>query len=195
MGLIGRTGGFCGSNFSRPAFEAFFAKLPPTEAALEACGGSHHWGRRLMELGHQVRLIPPQYIKPFVKRGKNDRNDAEAICEAAGRPGMSTAPIKPAERQAQAMIVSVRDLLVRQRTQAINALRGHAAEFGVIAVKGTSQVTMLMERVGSTDAAVPTAAQQMLGALAGEVEHFNRQIAALVRRCGERRPRTKPRAA
>ena len=166
-------------NFSRPAFEAFFAKLPPTEVALEACGGSHHWGRRLMELGHQVRLIPPQYIKPFVKRGKNDRNDAEAICEAAGRPGMSTVPIKPAERQAQAMIVSVRDLLVRQRTQAVNALRGHAAEFGVIAAKGTSQVTVLMERVGSTDAAVPTAAQQMLGVLAGEVEHFDQQIAAL----------------
>ncbi len=92
---------------------------------------------------------------------------------------MSTVPIKPAERQAQAMIVSVRDLLVRQRTQAINALRGHAAEFGVIAAKGTSQVTVLMERVDSTDAAVPTAAQQMLRVLAGEVEHFDQQIAAL----------------
>ena len=125
-------------NFSRPAFEAFFAKQPSTDVALEACGGSHHWGRRLTELGHRVRLIPPQYVKPFVKRGKNDRNDAEAICEAAGRPGMASVPVKTAERQADAMIVSVRDLLVRQHTQLINALRGHASEFGVVAAKGAS---------------------------------------------------------
>ena len=166
-------------NFSRPTFEAFFAKLAPTEVVLEACGGSHHWGRRLTELGHRVRLLPPQYVKPFVKRGKNDRNDAEAICEAAGRPGMSTVPVKAAERQAQSMIVGVRELLVRQRTQAINALRGYAAEFGVIAAKGTSQAGKLMERVRSTDAAVPGAAQEMLTVLAGQVEHYDRQIATL----------------
>ena len=98
-------------HFSRPAFEAFFAKQPSTDVALEACGGSHHWGRRLTEMGHRVRLIPPQYVKPFVKRGKNDRNDAEAICEATGRPGMSTVPVRAAEHQARAMIVGVRDLL------------------------------------------------------------------------------------
>ena len=77
-------------NLTRLAFEAFFANLARTEVALEACGGSHHWGRVLSAMGHRVQLIPPQYVKPFVKRGKNDRNDAEAICEAAGRPGMAT---------------------------------------------------------------------------------------------------------
>src|SRR5277367_3513210 len=85
----------------RAGLEDFFAKLPPTVVALEACGGSHHWGRRLTALGHQVRLIPPQYVKPFVKRGKNDRNDAEAISEAAVRPGMRQVPVKSAEAQAQ----------------------------------------------------------------------------------------------
>ncbi len=158
-------------NFMRAAFEAFFAKLAPTEVALEACGGSHHWGRVLSAMGHQVRLIPPQYVKPFVKRGKNDRNDAEAICEAAGRPGMATVPVKSAGRQADAMIVGVRDLLVRQRTQLINAVRGHAAEFGVIAAKGTGQVAALMERVRSVEAGVPAAAQQervgLVAAIAG----------------------------
>ena len=120
-------------NFSRSAFEAYMARQPATEVTLEACGGSHHWGRVLTQMGHRVRLIPPQYVKPFVKRGKNDRNDAEAICEAAGRPGMEAVPIKTADRQARAIVLGVRELLVRQRTQAINALRGQAAEFGIIA--------------------------------------------------------------
>ena len=166
-------------NLGRLAFDAFFAKLAPVEVALEACGGSHHWGRVLTGMGHRVRLIPPQYVKPFVKRGKNDRNDAEAICEAAGRPGMTTVPIRPAERQAEAMIVSVRDLLVRQRTQLINALRGHAAEFGVIAAKGPSQVGVLMERVTSAEARVPAAAQRMLTVLAAQVALADQEIAAL----------------
>src|SRR3954447_16712600 len=172
-------------NFTRLTFEAFFAKLAPTEVALEACGGSHHWARGLSAMGHRVRLIPPQYVKPFVKRGKNDRNDAEAICETAGRPGMATVPVKPADRQAEAMIVSVRDLLVRQRTQLINALRGHAAEFGVIAAKGTSQIQALMERVTSDEAHVPAAARQMMAVLAGQVEQADREIAALDARMRE----------
>jgi transposase len=165
-------------NLSRPAFEAFFLKLPATEVVLEACGGSHHWARRLTDMGHHVRLIPPQYVKPFVKRGKNDRNDAEAISEAAGRPGMAAVPVKPAERQARAMIVSVRELLVRQRTQAINALRGHAAEFGVIAAKGTANVAALCQRVAQ-DAQMPEAAGRMLALLARQVSHLDAEIAAL----------------
>src|ERR1700676_4899907 len=111
----------------------FFKKLPPTEIALEACASSHHWGRRLAALGHTVRLIPPQYVKPFVRRGKNDRNDAEAICEAASRPGMPSVLVKAAEQQAAAIVLSARELLVRQRTQLVNAVRGHAAEFGIVA--------------------------------------------------------------
>ena len=114
-------------NLRRQDTAPFFAKLPPADIALEACGASHHWGRTLQGLGHRVRLIPAQYVKPFVKRGKNDRNDAEAISEAAARPGMRSVPIKSAERQADAMLLSVRELLVGQRTLLVNALRGHAA--------------------------------------------------------------------
>ena len=113
--------------------------FPPTEIAMEACGSSHHWARELTALGHNVRLIPPQYVKPFVKRAKNDRNDAEAICEAAGRPGMRFVRVKSAEQQAQGMVMKVRETLIGQRTQLVNSLRGHAAEFGVIAGKGIKQ--------------------------------------------------------
>ena len=103
---------------------------------MEACGGSHHWARMLQGIGHQVRLIPPQYVKPFVKRAKNDRNDAEAISEAAARPGMRSVAVKTVDQQAKSIIVKHREMLVNQRTQAINALRGHAVEFGVTAAKG-----------------------------------------------------------
>ena len=142
--------------------EAFFAKLPPTHVALEACGGSHHWGRRLAAMGHTVQLIPPQYVKPFVRRGKNDRNDAEAISEAAARPDMPSVPVKLAEQQAEAIVLSARELLVRQRTQLVNAVRGHAAEFGVIAAKNISQLPALLEAVAAEEA-VPEAAKTNAG--------------------------------
>ena len=107
----------------------FFAKLAPTRIGIEACGGSHHWARLLRGLGHTVMLMPPQYIKPYVKRGKNDKIDAEAICEAMSRPSMRFVPVKTAEQQAALTMLGVRDLL-------INAIRGHAAEFGVTVAKG-----------------------------------------------------------
>ncbi len=119
----------------------FFAKLAPTRIGIEACGASHHWARVLRGLGHEVLLMPPQYVKPYVQRGKNDAIDAAAICEAMSRPvlgldpGMRFVPVKTAERQAALMMLKVRDLLVKQRTMLINALRGHAAEFGVTAPK------------------------------------------------------------
>ena len=103
---------------------------------MEACGGAHHWARELVKLGHQVRLIPPIYVKPFVKRQKNDAADAEAICEAAQRPTMRFVPIKSEAQQASALLFRARDLLVRQRTQVVNALRGHMMEFGWAAPKG-----------------------------------------------------------
>lgn len=112
----------------RSQVEPFFAKLPPTEVVLEACGGSHHWGRVLQALGHTVRLIPPQYVTPFVKRAKNDRNDALAISEAAARPNINDVPVKSAEQQAARMVLSIRDRVVRQRTQVINQLRGQPAD-------------------------------------------------------------------
>src|SRR6266404_7268336 len=117
-----------------------FGQLAPTRIGIEACGASHHWARVLHDLGHEVVLLPPQYIKPYVKRGKNDAIDAAAICEAMSRPGMRFVPIKSAESQAALMLLRVRDLLIKQRTMLINAVRGHAAEFGVIAAKGPVRV-------------------------------------------------------
>jgi transposase len=108
----------------------FLASQPRCLVALEACGGSHYWGREISKLGHTVRLIPPSYVKPFVKRQKNDAADAEAICEAAQRPSMRFVAIKDEEQQANGVVFRARDVLVRQRTQCINALRGHLTEYG-----------------------------------------------------------------
>ena len=113
----------------------FFAKLAPTRIGIEACGASHHWARVLRGLGHEAVLLPPQYVRPYVKRGKNDAIDAAAICEAMSRPSMRFVPVKTAARQAALTMLGVRDLLVKQRTMLINAIRGHAAEFGVTAAK------------------------------------------------------------
>jgi transposase len=112
----------------------FFSGLPRCVVAMEACASSHYWGREIGRLGHEVRLIAPAYVKPFVKRQKNDATDAEAICEAAQRPSMRFIEVKSEERQACAVVFRARDLLVRQRTQTINALRGHLGEFGVAMV-------------------------------------------------------------
>jgi len=114
----------------------FFKGLAPTVIGIEACGASHHWARLLESFDHEVRLIAPQYVKPYVKRGKNDAADAEALCEAMSRPTMRFVPVKSAEQQAALMLVGVRDRLVRNRTQISNAIRGHAAEFGLTAAKG-----------------------------------------------------------
>jgi transposase len=165
----------------RQQLDAFFRKLPPTEIVLEACGSSHHWGRTLAALGHRVRLIAPQYVKPFVKRGKNDRIDAEAISEAALRPNMRFVPVKSAEVQAEAMILSVRELLVKQHTQLVNALRGHASEFGVIAAKGTGHVEGLLERIAA-DPAVPAPAQAMFVELGERIAELRTRLAELDRK-------------
>jgi transposase len=119
---------------SRSKLLAFLNLKPRCLVAMEACASSHHWGRQIEALGHQVRLIAPVYVKPFVKRQKNDAADAEAIAEAAARPTMRFVAVKSAEKQASGMVFRVRDLLVRQRTQAINALRGHLSEHGIVAV-------------------------------------------------------------
>jgi len=115
----------------RKEMVAFFEKLAPTVIAIEACGASHHWARLLQSFGHTVKLIPPQLVKPYVKRGKNDAADAEALCEAMSRPTMRFVPVKSPEQQAALMLVSVRDRLIRNRTQLANAIRGHAAELGI----------------------------------------------------------------
>jgi len=165
-------------NLRRQELVAFFERLPPTEVVLEACGGSHHWARTLQALGHTVRLIPPQYVKPFVKRAKNDRNDAEAISEAAARPEMRCVPLKSAERQAQAMLLSVRELLVRQRTQLVNALRGHAAEFGLVAPLGDKGAARLLAEAAG-DASLPHAAAAALALLGREIARLAARLAEI----------------
>ena len=168
----------------RSEVEKVFAKLPPTRIGLEACGASHHWARVLRGLGHEVMLIPPQYIKAYVKRGKNDKIDAEAICEAMSRPTMRFVPVKTAEQQAALVLgldprmLGVRDLLVKQRTMLINALRGHAAEFGVTAAKGPNQVLELLRRLASGEG-VPVLAREMVGVLAGQLEAVNAKLKAI----------------
>jgi Transposase/Transglycosylase SLT domain len=134
-------------NLRRAQMTPFFRQLPPTAIALEACGASHYWAHELTALGHTLRLIPPQYVKPHVKRGKNDRNDAEAICEAAGRPGMHFVRVKSVTQQAQGMVLKVRETLIGQRTAPINTVRGHAAEFGIIAGKGAGKIVPLLSAI------------------------------------------------
>jgi transposase len=161
----------------RSEMEKFFGKLAPMRIGLEACGASHHWARVLRGLGHAVVLLPPQYIKPYVKRGKNDAIDAAAICEAMSRPGMRFVPIKSAEQQGALMLLKVRDLLVKQRTMLINAIRGHAAEFGLTAAKGPVKVAELLQRAEA--AGVPALAREMLSLLSGQLDALEAKLQAL----------------
>jgi transposase len=156
---------------------AFFASLPPCVVAMEACAGAHHWGRELTALGHTVRLIPPAYVKPFVKRQKNDEADAEAICEAAQRPTMRFVAVKSEAQQASGVVFRARDLLVRQRTQITNAVRGHLAEYGHVAPKGVCYVERLIDRIDS----LPDAAQPALRGLVQAMRALEEQIAGLDR--------------
>jgi transposase len=123
-------------NLGRARMKPFFKKPPPTEIAMEARGASHHWAGRLTDLGHDVRLLPPRYVKPYVKRIRNDRDDAAAIRQAAGRPGMRFVPVKSLTQQAQGMVLKVRESLIEPRTATANTLRGHAAESGIVSGKG-----------------------------------------------------------
>jgi transposase len=122
----------------------FFAGLPPCLVGLEACATAHYWARELRALGHEVRLMPPQYVKAYVKRNKNDAADAEAICEAVKRPSMHFVPVKTVEQQSALLMHRGRELLVRQRTMLANALRGHLAEFGLITAQGLHKLAELI---------------------------------------------------
>ena len=167
-------------NLRRQDFLGFFEKLPPLEVVLEACGGSHHWAGALQALGHRVRLIPPQYVKPFVRRSKNDRNDAEAICVAAAQPSIGSVPVKSVGQQASAMLLSARELLVRQRTQLVNALRGHAAELGVVAQPGGKGLAQLQTELATADAAaVPAEAKQALALLGHEIDRIEARLGTI----------------
>ena len=165
---------------------AFFAAQPPCVVAMEACAGGHHWGRELTRLGHEVRLIPPAYVKPFVKRQKNDEADAEAICEAAQRPTMRFVPVKSREQQASGVVFRARDLLVRQRTQLTNGLRGHLAEYGYIAPKGVAYVERLVAEIEDPDSELPEAARATLQVMVRMIASLKTEIAVLDREIARR---------
>ena len=146
---------------------------------MEACAGVHHWGREFEELGHTVRLIPPAYVKPFVKRQKKDAADAEVICEAAQRPSMRFVPVKSEEQQANGVLFRARDLLVQQRTQCINALRGHLAEYGHVFPQGVMHVETLISQVEDPGAAVPDSARPILKVLIATFTMLEAQLREL----------------
>ena len=164
---------------SREKVLAFLASQPRCVVAMEACASAHYWGRELGELGHEVRLIPPIYVKPFVKRQKNDTADAEAICEAAERPTMRFVAVKGEEQQAQGMLFRTRDLLVRQRTQTINALRGHLAEFGIVAPQGRAHVVRLAAALDEPASVLPGPVRELGGLLLEQIAGLDAKIAGL----------------
>jgi transposase len=160
---------------SRQAMRKFFAEIEPCLVGMEACASSHYWARELLAMGHDVRLIPPIYVKPYVKRGKNDAADAEAICEAMSRPGMRFVPVKSAESQAMLMLHKTRELLIKQRTMSVNALRSHLSEFGIIIAKGIGRVDELVE-LAEKEAALPNAARDAAKILAGQIADLGKAL-------------------
>jgi transposase len=164
---------------SRWQFLAFLSREPACLVAMEACATSHYWGREIMKLGHTVRLIPPIYVKPFVKRHKNDAADAEAIAEAASRPTMRFVAVKSEEQQARAMIFRARDLLVRQRTQLINALRGHLAEFGIVVAKGPVHLEKLNDAIDELETGLPPMVREIGRTYLDQIAVYTEEIADL----------------
>ena len=158
---------------SRGKLLSFLASQRGCTVAMEACGSAHYWGREIEALGHQVRLLPPIYVKPFVKRHKNDAADAEAITEAAERPTMRFVAVKTEAQQAQGMLFRTRDLLVRQRTQTINALRGHLAEYGVVAPQGRPRIGDLVGVLEDGDSGLPEAVVELGQLLVGRIDELD----------------------
>ncbi len=167
----------------------FFAKLPACLIGIEACATAHHWGRALINLGHQVRLMPPSYVKPYVKRQKNDAADAEAICEAVTRPTMRFVEVKSVEQQSVMVLHRIRLMLMRQRVQLSNAIRGHMAEFGLAAPIGREGLGSLIRLIAEGDERVPAEALTCLNMLVGQLALINDQILE-----ADRRIRTNARA-
>jgi len=158
----------------------YFSGLSRCLIGMEACATAHHWARELIALGHEVRLMPPQYVKAYVKRNKNDAADAEAICEAVKRPTMRFVAVKSTEQQSALMMHRARDLVVRQRTMLINALRGHMAEFGFVAAQGVHNVAALIEIIrNGADESIPEVARQVLIVIADLIAEVGVKISAL----------------
>jgi transposase len=154
---------------------AFFSGLEPTTIGIEAGGASHYWARTFSAMGHEVKIMAPQFVKPYVKRGKNDAADAEALCEAMSRPTMRFVSVKTAEQQAALMLVSIRDRLIRSRTQLTNAIRGYASEFGLVTGQGIGKVAPLVERVAD-DSSLPDLARTLFRELGNELAQIETRI-------------------
>jgi transposase len=166
----------------RGAVLDFLRDLPACLIGIEACATAHFWGREIGALGHEVRLIPPAYVKPYVKRQKNDAADAEAICEAVTRPTMRFVPIKSAGRQGVLMLHRSRDLLMRQRTMILNAIRAHLAEFGIITAQGPHKLMALLSTQTETISNLPDIARSALGSLTSQLGSLTNEIHTLERR-------------
>lgn len=164
---------------SRARLLPFLAEQPSCIVAMEACATAHDWGRRIEEAGHSVRLIPPIYVKPFVKRQKNDASDAEAIAEAASRPTMRFVAVKTQDQQARAMLFRTRDLLVRQRTQLINALRGHLAEHGIVAPQGRVNVKRLAQAIDDDRSGLPDMVREIGAVYLDQIAVLDGKVAEL----------------
>ena len=181
-GVDGEGNAIVKKKLRRGAVLDFLRDLPPCLIGMEACATSHHWGREIGALGHEVRLIPPAYVKPYVKRQKNDAADAEAICEAVTRPSMHFVPVKSAERQGVLVLHRARDLLMRQRTMLLNAIRAHLAEFGIIAAQGPRKVMELIGKLRDDEEIdLPDIARSALLALAAQLDAMGSEIRSLER--------------
>jgi transposase len=165
---------------SRAKMLEFFAGLPRYLIGIEACPAAHHWARELQAIGHTVRLMPPSYVKAYLKRSKNDANDAAAICEAVTRPSMRFVAVKTKEQQAALMLHRARQLLVRQRTMLSNAIRGHLSELGIVSAKGRNGTDELLEIIGKdADSRIPLAARSVLKVLASQYVAIGVEIASI----------------
>jgi transposase len=154
----------------------FFKALEPCLVGMEACATAHHWARELIGLGHRVKLMPPTYVKAYVKRNKNDATDAAAICEAVTRPSMRFVPVKTVDQQAILMLHRGRALLVRQRTMLVNALRAHMAEFGFIAAKGLAHVEELVEAIEDDETPIPDLALSILRVIVAQLNDTDKRV-------------------
>jgi len=163
---------------SRKQVQEFFAKLPPTKVGMEACGAAHYWARELIKLGHEVKLMAPQHVKPYVRRNKNDGRDAEGLCEAMSRPTMRFVAVKTAEQQAALMLTGIREQLVARRTQLGNMIRGYAAEFGITAAKGLDKIGPLLAEIAQ-DENVPALARDLFALQGCEFAQVQMELKAI----------------
>jgi transposase len=167
----------------RSKMHEFFSQIEPCLIGMEACGSAHYWARELKAMGHEVLLMPPAYTKPYVKRGKNDAVDADAICEAVSRPGMRFVPIKSTGQQATLMLHKTRELLIKQQTMSVNSLRGHLSEFGIVVAKGIGRVHELLE-LAENDTMLPEFAKAAVKILAQHLDGLEMSIDDLEKQIG-----------